>query len=190
MKHAKTIIDFWVEVGPEKWYTQSDAVDAEIAERFKDLRDQAARGELDEWQNSAEGALALLLLLDQFSRNLYRGDAESFAADAHAREIARDAIDAGFDRQFDPALRQFFYLPFCHSEALSDHDWLVEVAPEADLQGNMADFEAHREIIQDFGRFPFRNAALGRENTPEEDQFMADGGYSPIRQKWVEKLQA
>ncbi len=188
---AQEIIDFWTDdVGHENWYKQSDDIDAQISERYKALRDEAAKGEHDDWMESPEGALALMLLLDQFSRNLYRGDAESFAADAHARELAKQAIDRGYPESFAYALRQFFYMPFCHSEEIEDHNWLIEKAEEAGLADSLVDFHAHHDIIEQFGRFPFRNEALGRESSNEERDFMQNGGYMTLRQKLVDKLGA
>ncbi len=189
MTKANEIITFWQdEVGCENWYKQSDDIDALIAERYKTLRDEAALGKHDDWMETPEGALALMLLLDQFSRNLYRGDGESFAADAKARGLARQAIEAGYPAQFAPDMRQFFYLPLCHSEDLEEQNWLLEAAPKAGLDGNMVDFQAHHDIIERFGRFPFRNEALGRESTADEIAFMKEGGYMTLRQKWAEKL--
>ncbi len=186
---AQEIIDFWLnDVGSENWYKQSDEIDAQIRSRYKALRDEAAQGAHDQWLDSPEGALALMLLLDQFSRNLYRGDGESFAADAHARELAKRAIERGYPDEFDYELRQFFYMPFCHSEELADHNWLLREALGAGLAKSLVDFHAHHDIIEKFGRFPFRNEALGRASSQAEQDFMENGGYMTLRQKWVEKL--
>lgn len=186
---ANEIIEFWRdEIGPENWYKSSDEVDKIITKRYKTLRDKAALGELDAWSQSSESALALIILLDQFSRNIYRGTREAFATDEKARILARRAISRGFDVPFESDLRQFYYMPICHSEHLQDQIWLLKAAKDADLDANMLDFQAHHDIIVKFGRFPFRNAALGRQNTQEENKFLADGGYINFRQKLAQKL--
>jgi uncharacterized protein (DUF924 family) len=171
------VVEFWVEAGPRRWFTKNDHFDAEISRRFEALHHSAARRELDGWAGEADGALALLLLLDQFPRNMFRGSAHAFATDPLARHVARAAIDAGFDRAVDPALRNFFYLPFEHSEALADQDRSVALCAdsnESDRHWAML----HRDIIQRFGRFPHRNAELGRESTAEEAAFLLSGGFA------------
>ena len=135
------------------------------------------RGELDSWAGDADGALALLILLDQFPRNAFRGTARMFESDAKARRIARGAIEAGFDQGVEHDLRNFFYLPFAHSENLADQDRCVELARE--LGGEELRYAIiHRDIIEKFGRFPHRNEALGRATTPEERKFLAGGGFA------------
>lgn len=176
------VIAFWQRHGPDKWFVRDDAFDAEIAERYGDLHLAAARLELADFEKTAEGALALLLLLDQFPRNLYRGSAHSYATDGLARAIADRAVAAGFDRAVQPALRPFFYLPFEHSEDPADQARCVALC-EA-YRDDTGDTEIlryavlHRNIIARFGRFPHRNAALGRHTTPEEQTFLDDGGFS------------
>ena len=172
------LLDFWSAAGAEKWFARDAAFDAAFADRFRDAHFAAARSELESWMENAEGALALTLLLDQFPRNCFRGCAHSYATDGLARSYARRAIDAGFDLQVDAALRMFFYLPFEHSEAMADQDYAME------LFGRIGDAELmkyarlHRDLIERFGRFPHRNAALGRESTREEIEYLAGGGFS------------
>jgi uncharacterized protein (DUF924 family) len=176
------IVDFWRHAGPARWFGKSDAFDAGLRTRFEAAHHAAARGELDAWAATAEGALALLLLLDQFPRNLYRGSAHSYATDGKALAIARAAIDAGHDMQTEAALQMFFYLPFEHSEDLADQhravalfEALCERLGEREL---MQWATLHRDIIVRFGRFPHRNAALGRETTAEERAFLESGGFA------------
>jgi uncharacterized protein (DUF924 family) len=173
---AQEIVDFWRAAGPERWFRKDEAFDAEFRARFLPAHEAASAGALDAWVESATGALALLLLLDQFPRNAFRGTARVYATDAKAREIARDALQRGWDVRVDASLQPFFYLPFMHSEAPADHDLSVQL--NGRLGGESARFaEHHRGIIRRFGRFPHRNAILGRESTPEELAFLAEGGF-------------
>jgi len=135
------------------------------------------RGELDGWANDAQGALALLILLDQFPRNAFRGTARMFETDTKAREIARQAVHAGSDQAFDAPLRNFFYLPFMHSEQLADQDLGVQLARTLGDEP-LRYAILHRDIIEKFGRFPHRNALVGRATTPEEQRFLDDGGFA------------
>ncbi len=177
MSHAPSaadVIAFWQEAGPPKWFKKNPEFDAEIRARFEALHHVAARRELDGWAETADGALALLLLLDQFPRNLWRNSAHAFATDPLAKMFAERAVAAGFDRQVAPALQNFFHLPFEHSEALADQDRAVALAVDADA---LKWAEIHRDIIVRFGRFPHRNAALGRVTTAEEQAFLDGGGF-------------
>jgi uncharacterized protein (DUF924 family) len=171
------ITSFWREAGPKRWFEKDEAFDAEIRTRFEAAHQAAGRGEYDDWIETAEGALALLLMLDQFPRNLYRGSAHAFATDPLARKTARAAIARGHDRAVEPELRQFFYLPFEHSEDLADQDEGVALA-EASGPEDAKWALIHRAIIAHFGRFPHRNRCLGRETTPEEQAFLDGGGFS------------
>ena len=171
---AAGVVAFWEAAGPERWFAKSDDFDAKIRARYLPLVERAAAGELDDWVEEREGALALLLLLDQFPRNLYRGSAQAFAADAHARRIADAAIAAGFDIAYEKPLRAFFYLPFMHSETLADQERCVALAAERGQTSTRDYAILHRDIIARFGRFPHRNATLGRESTPDELAFLAD----------------
>jgi len=174
---AGDVVMFWRDAGPDKWFAKSDAFDAEFRSRFEAVHHAAATGALDAWAADAQGALALLVLLDQFPRNAYRHSSRMFATDAKARSIARAAVAAGLDRQIEPELRPFFYLPFAHSEALADQQRSVEL--NAALDENTQRFARHhRDLIARFGRFPHRNAALGRETTVEEQRFLDEGGFT------------
>jgi uncharacterized protein (DUF924 family) len=172
------VLAFWRAAGPGKWFTKDPAFDAEITRRFLDLWRAAADGELATWEGTAEGALALTIVLDQFSRNMFRGHARTFEADAFARAVAERAIARGFDRQVPYAERQFFYLPLMHSEHLPDQDRCVELARGYGDDKFTKYAEQHADIIRRFGRFPHRNAMLGRASTPEEQAFLADGGFA------------
>ena len=171
------VVAFWRAAGPKKWFEKDAAFDDDIRRRFLALHEAAATGKLTTWEGSAEGALALLILLDQFPRNMFRGQACAFATDALARAIASRAILNGFDGAF-PDMRGFFYLPFEHSEDLADQErglTLYKAAGDAD---GLKWAGVHANIIRRFGRFPHRNAALGRVSTPEEQAFLDGGGFS------------
>jgi uncharacterized protein (DUF924 family) len=190
MKRAtpKQIIDFWLnDVGPVGWYEADQKVDQQIITRFMSTYDAAVAGLIDDWRDTAQGSLALLLLLDQFSRNMFRGNAKSFVSDPLAREIARSAIAKDQDLEIKGPEQQFFFLPFTHSEQLDDQDFGVS-AVRTRSYNNSDDAlhaRAHRDIIRTFGRFPFRNQALNRVSSVDELAFMNDGGYGAI----VRKLQ-
>jgi len=170
------VVSFWRDAGPGRWFRKDDGFDALFRERFLSAHEAAARGELDAWAGTAEGALALLTLLDQFPRNCFRGAARMYATDPKAREVASAAVAAGFDLQVAPELRGFFYLPFMHSERIEDQDRCLELMQP--LGGDGSRYAAHhRAIIERFGRFPHRNAILGRQSTPEEQQFLEEGGF-------------
>ena len=173
---ANEIVGFWREAGYRQWFGGGAAFDRECETRFLDAHFAAARRELDAWMADAEGALALLLLLDQIPRNVFRGSAHAWAADPLARHYAARALDAGFDQQVDDGLRLFFYMPFEHSESLADQE--RSVALHRTLPGKDADAWAvkHYDVIARFGRFPHRNAALGRTSTPEEQAYLDAGG--------------
>lgn len=174
---APDIVTFWKEAGRGKWFRKDAAFDAEIRDRFLDAHFAAARGEFDDWGATAEGSLALLLLLDQFPRNIFRGSAHAFATDPLARSVAARAVDAGHDLEVDESLRAFFYLPFEHSEALEDQERAVVLC--APLGPDMLKWAVlHRDIIARFGRFPHRNACLGRATTPQEQAFLDEGGFA------------
>jgi uncharacterized protein (DUF924 family) len=180
------VLDFWFGAAAQRgasrteWFRKDDAFDEEIRTRFGDLHAAAARGERDAWRASPEMLLALVVVLDQFSRNLYRGDARAFAQDAYAIECARQALARGDDLRLFPVGRQFLYLPFEHSEDLADQDRCVEKMRSLDVfdetRGLVEWAERHRAVIRRFGRFPHRNAALGRASTPEEAEFLKQPG--------------
>jgi uncharacterized protein (DUF924 family) len=171
------LLAFWRAAGAARWFRADPSFDAELRERFLPLHEAAVAGELADWASHAEGALALVLLLDQFPRNAFRGTARMYAGDALARAAADAAIGAGFDRAVDPALRGFFYLPFMHSEQLADLDRCVQLN-EAVGGESLRFARHHRDIVARFGRFPHRNALLGRASTEAEKRFLAEGGFA------------
>ena len=173
---AADVLAFWREAGPSRWFRKDDAFDAEFRTRFIGAHDAAHRGELDAWAQEARGTLALLILLDQFPRNAFRGTARMFESDARARDIARQAMQLGFDIAVETDLRHFFYLPLIHSERLQDQDLGVALARTLGDEA-LRHATIHRDIIEKFGRFPHRNAVLGRTTTPEEQRFLDDGGF-------------
>jgi uncharacterized protein (DUF924 family) len=174
---AHDVAGFWRDAGPRRWFAKDDAFDAEFKARFEAAHHAAATGALDHWASDAEGALALLVLLDQFPRNAWRNSAHMFATDGKARAVASAAVDAGLDRQVDAALRPFFYLPFMHSEAPADQE--RSVALNAALDPDTQRYAVHhRDIIARFGRFPHRNKVLGRDTTPDERKFLDEGGFT------------
>lgn len=176
------VLAFWrQEVGEKGWFVSDPAVDAACAARFGDRIAQAASGALDHWRAAPEGALALLILLDQMPRNIHRGRAEAFAHDDQALQIAAEAIDRKHDQAIDGPERLFFYTPFEHSERLADQDRgvaLLQAAGPPFAEG-LKHARLHREVIVRFGRFPHRNQALGRRMTAEEQAYLDGGGYAP-----------
>jgi len=175
---AADIVTFWREAGPERWFKKDPAFDDEIKRRFLAAHEAAAAGTLSAWETSAEGTLALLILLDQFPRNMFRGDARAFATDPHARAVAAGALVRGFDAQVPAAMRAFFYLPFEHSETLADQERSLALYKASGDADGLKWAEAHADIIRRFGRFPHRNAALGRATTPDEQAFLDGGGFA------------
>lgn len=175
---AIAILDFWRDAGPENWFVKDDAFDAEIRRHFLAEVEAAARGELSAWEETPEGVYALLLLLDQFPRNLYRGSPQAFAADPLALAVAERAIARGFDRAFENPERRFIYMPFMHSEDLADQQRCVALCEAAEDPEGVHHAVVHRDIIRDFGRFPHRNPVLGRQSSAEEQRFLDDGGFS------------
>jgi len=173
------ILAFWRDAGPDRWYRRDDDFDVVVCGRYLDLWQAAAAGELASWETSDDGALALVIVLDQFPRNMFRGHAGTYASDALARDAARRAIDRGVDERIDPALREFLYLPFMHSEELADQIRCIELSRQAGLAENLKWAEHHAGIIRRFGRFPHRNDILGRVTTPDEQAFLDEGGFAP-----------
>jgi len=174
---AREVVAFWEGAGPKLWFAKDDAFDRRFRERFLPLHEAAASGDLDGWNATPEGALALMILLDQFPRNAFRGTPRMYATDAAARALADAAIAAGHDRFVAPELQAFFYLPFGHSEDPSDQDRAVELCGRIGGK-NLEQAKHHREIVRRFGRFPHRNAILGRPMTAEEEKYLAEGGYT------------
>jgi uncharacterized protein (DUF924 family) len=175
---AAEVVSFWRDAGPDRWFTKDLAFDDQIRERFFDTYEAAAAGKLSGWEHNAQDALALLILLDQFPRNMFRGDARAFATDPLARAVAAGAIVRGFDSQVPADLRSFFYLPFEHSEDLADQERGVAFYRAAGDADGLKWAEIHADIIRRFGRFPHRNAVLGRTTTVDEQKFLDDGGFS------------
>ena len=171
------VIAFWQAAGYDKWFTKDEAFDAIVRAQFLPAYEDAAAGRLASWEATADGALALLILLDQMPRNIFRGDARAFAADEAARAVADAALARGFEREVPAALRPFFFLPFMHSEHLPDQErsvGLYQAFGDAEL---LKFAEVHADIIRRFGRFPHRNAVLGRATTAEEQAFLDGGGF-------------
>ena len=184
MSQIASLIEFWRnEIGPKGWYAGSSDIDDAITARYRSLWDEAADGGLGHWLTDAEGAYAYLLLTDQFPRNMFRNDARSFLLDPNARAAAKLAMDQGWDMQIDEPERQFFYLPLMHSETPVDPDRCMacfkDRMPKMGAD-NLRHAAAHRWIIKRYGRFPYRNEALGRETTSEEAEFMRRGGYATV----------
>jgi uncharacterized protein (DUF924 family) len=172
------ILAFWRTAGPAKWFAKDAALDAEIKSRFLSTYEAAATGKLATWEAEPESALALLIVLDQFPRNIFRGSSRAYAADALARAVADRAIARGFDRHFAMPERNFFYLPFSHSENLADQERCVALCRATGDSEAVKWAEIHADIIRRFGRFPHRNAVLGRTATPAEQQFLDNGGFA------------
>lgn len=185
MSTPEDVLAFWLdEIGPSGWYKADDALDQQIRDRFLDDWSEASEGGLSMWLTYPSGTLAYLIVTDQFPRNMFRGDADAFAMDRFALAAAKIAVSRGWDRRIDPPARQFFYLPLMHSENLSDQDrcvrLLLERMPEA--EDNLLHARAHREVIRQFGRFPYRNDVLSRTSQPREREYLENGGYgSTIR---------
>jgi len=182
---AGDILNFWFEeAGPAKWYARSDAFDADIRARFEDFATSAAAtlkmtGTHD-WQNNPASALALIIALDQFSRNMYRDTKGAFAWDDLALTCAKLAVDKGHDLKTGQAMRAFFYLPYMHAEDLNVQDACVRLMDvRIDNPDNLFHAAEHRKLIARFGRYPHRNAVLGRDSTDEEIKYLISGGYSP-----------
>jgi len=175
---AAEVIRFWSEAGPDRWFTKDEAFDADIRRRFLATHEAAAEGKLATWEQSAEGTLALMILLDQFPRNMFRGSARAFATDPQARAITAAALLRGFDGQVPSDLRAFFYLPFEHSEDMADQDRGIALYTAAGDTDGLKWAKVHHDIIARFGRFPHRNAVLGRVTTVEEQAFLDEGGFA------------
>ncbi len=181
MSTVDEVISFWIdEVGPDGWYAMDDALDAKIRERYQGLWEKARDGRLQRWAGCPRGALAFIIVTDQFPRNMFRNDPRAFATDSLARQVAARGCHLGYDRKTPEPQRQFFYLPLMHSESQMDQDRAVRMfllrMPDTGAS-NLLHARAHRAVIREFGRFPYRNAALGRETTDREEKFLAQGGY-------------
>ena len=174
---AREVVAFWREAGAERWFAKDDAFDRDFHARFLGLHMEVAARLHDDWMETPEGALALLLLVDQFPRNAFRGTAHMFATDPLALLFAREALARHHGSGLEPELRPFLVLPFMHSEEMHDQHLCVELS--AELDQNTLDYaHVHRDIIERFRRFPHRNPLLGRQTTPEEAEYLAEGGFS------------
>jgi uncharacterized protein (DUF924 family) len=171
------VVEFWQSIGEKAWFARNDEVDQRIRGRFLGLHGKATRGELENWRRESLSCLALIILLDQFSRNLYRNDARAFTHDGYARAIATDAIVAGLNLRVEPQLAMFFYLPFMHSESIADQRRCVRLMHQLGNAEGLKFAIIHHDIILRFGRFPHRNPALGRHTTPAERAFLEAGGF-------------
>jgi uncharacterized protein (DUF924 family) len=181
MAHPDEILSFWLdEKGPPAWYRGGEALDAEIRARFQPAWERAMQDAFGLWLTYPSGALAYIILMDQFPRNMFRGTAKSFASDGIALAAAKSSIAHGYDMKIDEPARQFFYMPLMHSECLADQDRCVRLMktrmPETGAD-NLEHAKAHREVIRKFGRFPYRNEALSRSSTAPELAFVDQGGY-------------
>jgi uncharacterized protein (DUF924 family) len=174
------VVSFWLSQNDKVWFTASPDFDSEVLSRFAELVERAKSGALDDWAEEPEGALALVILLDQMTRNIYRDSPEMFAADAKALGLAKRAIERGFDMDLPKDKRRWLYMPFMHSEDLADQDMSVELFERSELSASLPFAVEHADIIRRFGRFPHRNAILGRETTPEEAAFLAGGGFAGV----------
>ena len=173
------ILDFWFEETPPALRWKKDAAfDARIIERFAELHERAARCELFAWRSSARGRLAEIILLDQFSRNMFRDSAQAFAHDALALALAQEAVARGADRQLDAEQRSFLYMPYMHSESLLIHKQALELFTRNAFSNNLEFEIKHKAILERFGRYPHRNALLGRQTTEEERLFLQQPGSS------------
>jgi uncharacterized protein (DUF924 family) len=189
MVTPQEVLAFWLDdCTPADWYKSDPAFDAQIRDKFLETWQEAHDGALGLWLTYATGTLAYIILTDQFPRNMFRDQGDAFATDTVARAAAKMAIDRNWDLKVDEPARQFFYLPLMHSECLTDQDRSVRLIhdrmPEYGA-GNIDHACAHRTVIRDFGRFPYRNNALGRKTTPSEQQFLDAGGYGAAYQSQV-----
>lgn len=173
------IVKFWFEeTNPEQWWKKDEIFDALLLERFAEMHGRASRGELFEWREHPEGRLAEIIILDQFSRNMFRDTPLAFATDPMSLALSQEAISSGADQVLTPVQRSFLYMPFMHSESLQIHEVAVELFQNNGIQSNL-DFEfSHKRIIEKFGRYPHRNKILGRQSTAEEIAFLSQPGSS------------
>ncbi|MEN3792853.1 DUF924 family protein [Fulvimarina sp. MAC3] len=173
-----TIVEFWWNAGPEKWFSKDETFDETISNRFLDIYEQAASGRLDAWTEEPVGALALVILLDQFPRNMFRGTPRAYETDERAKEIGLMALERGDHETVSEEINQFFAIPLMHSEKLEDQDACIAWMKRVGTDENVEYAQHHRDIIARFGRFPHRNAILGRESTEEEMQYLEEGGFT------------
>lgn len=167
------IIDFWfVDETRKLWFNSTPEFDRQLCDAYLQTWEQACRGELDHWMQSGAGCLALVIVLDQFPLNMFRGSAKCYASEAQSREVARVAIERGFDAELDADKRAFLYMPFMHSESLEDQERALQLFDQPGLESNLRFARHHHGIVARFGRFPHRNAALGRDNSDAEIEYL------------------
>jgi len=175
----RQIMTFWFEeLQPSAWWTKDPQLDEQIRQRFGELHRQASVGELWRWRAAPEGRLAEIIILDQFSRHIYRDQPGAFAQDAVALVLAQEALAAGADQQFSRLKRRFFYMPYMHSESMLIHQQAMELFSAEGMEEDLGFEVRHRDIIQRFGRYPHRNAILGRDSTEAEREFLTQPGSS------------
>ncbi|MGI9371226.1 MAG: DUF924 family protein [Hyphomicrobiales bacterium] len=174
----RDVLDFWFEAGPKKWFAKDDDFDQAITATFQHANQLGRAGGLDAWTETPDGILALIILLDQFSRNMYRGSPDMYAADAKALTLSKEAIARGIDGELPDQARHFLYMPFMHSERLDDQQRCFEIFQSEGEELKLKHSKQHLETIKRFGRFPHRNEILERQSTQEELDFMASGGFA------------
>ena len=172
------VLEFWTAAGPEKWWQKDIEFDVEIKNVFGATHAAAKSGDLNNWLETPDGTLALVIVLDQFSRNLFRNDARAFEQDEQCVSIVKSAMDSGFDRKMRSDIGMFIYLPLMHSEDISDQKLCVKEMTRLKLENEIKFAKIHLDIIEEFGRFPHRNKVLGRATTPREQEFLDEGGFS------------
>ena len=176
---AQPILDFWFkELTPKQWFAKSDELDNTIAKRFSDTLKAAKKGELWHWRETPHGRLAEVIVLDQFSRNIYRSSSRAFGQDVIALVLAQEAVEKGADKSLDASEKAFLYMPYMHSESALIHDEAMRLFSQPGLENNYKFEVRHKEIIDRFGRYPHRNRVLGRQSTPEEEGFLKQPGSS------------
>ena len=178
VKPSGDVLAFWRAAGEEKWFEKDDVFDRAIRENFLSTYEAAAAGRLNDWEKTPDGALALIIVLDQFPRNMFRGDARAFATDPLALAVTQRALASGFDRKIDHELVPFLYMPMMHSESIADQRRCVDLFRDYGNENNLKFAEIHRDIVERFGRFPHRNLVLGRISTAEEKTFLEHGGFA------------
>ncbi len=172
------VLEFWANAGSKKWWVRDNDFDTEIKHQFETTHEHAKNGNLTNWLETPDTTLALVIVLDQFSRNLFRDDAKAFAQDAQCVAIVQNAISNGYDRQMREDIGMFIYLPLMHSESISDQEQCVKEMGRLELEDQKKFAKIHLDIIEKFGRFPHRNKLLGRATTMEEQIFLNEGGFS------------
>lgn len=179
MQTYAEVLDFWFkELEPKQWFVKDVDLDEEIKKRFAELHEKAARGELQVWRSEPRGRLAEIIVLDQFSRNIFRDSERAFACDRLALQLCKEAVKIGVDQQFSVNEKTFLYMPLMHSEELADHELAVKLFSQPGLEHNLEYELKHKTIIERFGRYPHRNDLLGRESTPDELEFLRQPGSS------------